>query len=253
FAPMTAISAPSASNAANPPSAEPLAHVRIPGSPRTYEVRDVLRGMGLRWDPLSHAWHGMLPGDQGSRLARDFGLKPQLVPTIEAFGSVTGPEPSSASPERPEAPRSPALASRPRNGSRTRTGARVAFPGAADDPDEVEVGDRRLSVWETTSGLPDDSREVEEQAEYRHLVDLRSRVKIARAVASKMPGLAAILRARPDRAARFYARFGITDRQFSEGVRADLLDHAIDALSDQDLHGPSAQGNGFAKGFARSW
>ncbi|MGA7847292.1 MAG: hypothetical protein WCB18_09440 [Thermoplasmata archaeon] len=33
-----------------------------------------------------------------------------------------------------------------------------------------------------------------------------------------MPGLAAILRARPDRAARFYARFGITHKLFVDGV-----------------------------------
>jgi hypothetical protein len=41
-------------------------------------------------------------------------------------------------------------------------------------------------------------------------VALRARVKIARAVVSKMPGLAAILGERPDRAARFCARFGIS-------------------------------------------
>jgi hypothetical protein len=49
-------------------------------------------------------------------------------------------------------------------------------------------------------------------------VALRARVKIARAVVSKMPGLAAILGERPDRAARFYARFGISEGQFRQGV-----------------------------------
>jgi hypothetical protein len=52
-------------------------------------------------------------------------------------------------------------------------------------------------------------------------VGLRSRVKIARAVVSKMPGLAAILRERPDRAARFYARFGITEAQLAHGVPSE--------------------------------
>ncbi len=215
------------------------AHVRIPGSKRTYEVRDVLRGLGLRWYPLSHAWHGMLPGDQSSLLARDFRLKPQIVPTIETFASGGGPERASDSPERPEGSRSPVLAARPRDGlqkdpsgsshprpsgpwTRTRAEARLALPGADDDHDEVEVGERRFSLLEVTSGLPDDSRDEDERAEYRHLVDLRSRVKIARAVVSKMPGLAAMLRERPDRATRFYARFGITEGQFREGVRSDL-------------------------------
>jgi hypothetical protein len=36
-----------------------------------------------------------------------------------------------------------------------------------------------------------------------------------------MPGLTAILRERPDRAARFYARFGITEGMFQEGVRRE--------------------------------
>lgn len=82
---------------------------------------------------------------------------------------------------------------------------------------DPESSTRAFSMCETTSGLPDDSREADERAEYRHIVDLRTRVKIARAVASKMPGLAATLRARPDRAARFYARFGITVEQFQDG------------------------------------
>jgi hypothetical protein len=94
----------------------------------------------------------------------------------------------------------------------------LAFSGADDDPDEVAVGDRRFSLLEITSGLPDDSREADERAEHRHLVDLRSRVKIARAVVSRMPGLAAILRERPDRMARFCARFGITESHFTNGV-----------------------------------
>ena len=59
-----------------------------------------------------------------------------------------------------------------------------------------------------------------ERREEHYLRDVRARVKLARAVASKMPGLAAILRERPDRAARFYARFGITEEQFSQGVPA---------------------------------
>jgi hypothetical protein len=103
---MTAMSAQRASG--NAPDATGLtatAHIRIPGSSRTYEVRDVLRGMGLRWDPLSHAWHGTLPGDQGTYLARKYGLKPQIVPTIEAFASQSTPEPPCAPPERPEPPR----------------------------------------------------------------------------------------------------------------------------------------------------
>jgi hypothetical protein len=199
---MTAMSAQRASgNADSATPAPAIAHVRIPGSARTYEVRDVLRGMGLRWDPLSHAWHGTLPGDQGSRLVRDYGLRPQIVPTIEAFSAPTPPEPAKAPPESPAGPQSPARPRVVHDGSRTRAEARLAFPEAEEEEDDP-ADSRRFSLWEITSGLPDDSREADERAEYRHLVALRSRVKIARAVVSKMPGLAAMLRGRPDRAAR---------------------------------------------------
>ena len=71
---------------------------------------------------------------------------------------------------------------------------------------------------EIPSGLPDDSRKENERREEHYLRDVRARVKLARAVVSRMPGLDAILRERPDRSARFYARFGITEGQFRLGV-----------------------------------
>jgi hypothetical protein len=218
---MTAMSAQRASgNAADATNPTANAHVRIPGSPRTYEVRDVLRGMGLRWDPLSHAWHGMLPSDQGSSLARDFGLRPQIVPTIEAFASESTPEPPRGLPGGPERPRPPIRVPRPHDGSRTRAEARLAFPGMDDDPDEVAVGDRRFSLLEITSGLPDDSREADERLAERQLRDLRGRVKAARAVASATPGLTEILTRGWQKAVQFYAQFGITEEIFRRGVPA---------------------------------
>jgi hypothetical protein len=215
---MTAMSAPRAfetADAANPFPA--IAHVRIPGSSRTYEVRDVLRGMGLRWDPISHAWHGTLPGDQGSRLVRDLGLKPLIVPTIEAFASERVSAPPVNAPQPPVGHRSPIRLRPPRDASRTRAEARLAFPRA--DEEEADPADsRRFSFWEITSGLLDDSREADERREEHYLRDVRARVKLARAVVSRMPGLAAILRERPDRAARLYERFGITEEMFRCGV-----------------------------------
>jgi hypothetical protein len=237
--PMTATSASSATGTpspATPPFAEPLAHVRIPGSARTYEVRDVLRGMGLRWDPLSHAWHGTLPGDQGSRLAREYGLKPQLVPTIEAFASEPTSRPPEAAPSPPVGPRPPVRPRTPRDGSRTRAEARLAFPEAEEEEDDP-ADSRRFSLWEITSGLPDDSREADERREEHYLRDVRSRVKLARAVVSRMPGLAAILRERPDRAARFYARFGITEEMFRCGVAFSEISTDCDPVAESlELH-----------------
>ncbi len=231
---MTAISAPhSAREGANP--FPPTAHVRVPGSARTYEVRDVLRGMGLRWDPVSHAWHGTLPVDQGSRLARELGLRPQIVPTIEAFATQAVP----AAAQRPPAgPRGPVRPRVPHDSTRTRAEARVAFPDA-DQDEEDGVDSRRFSLLEITSGLPDDSREADERAAARQLRDLRARVKAARALVATTPGLAETLARDWRRAALLYARFGITESQFRHGVPAsgDTLDAAPRSLPSNPVAG----------------
>ncbi|MGP8017397.1 MAG: hypothetical protein ACLP8V_05005 [Thermoplasmata archaeon] len=79
----------------------------------------------------------------------------------------------------------------------------------------------RLSPIDITSGLPDDSREADERAIARHLADLRGRVKAARAVVSTTPGLAETQASDWQKAARFYARFGISEGQFRRGVPPD--------------------------------
>src|SRR5580658_9878143 len=139
---MTAISAPqSAREGANP--FPPTAHVRVPGCARTYEVRDLLRGMGLRWDPVSHAWHGTLPADQGARLARELGLRPQIVPTIEAFASQAAPV---AAQRPPAGPCGPVRLRTPHDGSR--------LGGLARAGDGAAVGRRKQEMGrgETTAG-----------------------------------------------------------------------------------------------------
>ena len=77
---------------------------------------------------------------------------------------------------------------------------------------------RRFSLLEITSGLSDDSREEDEREEERRLRDLRGRVKAAREVVATTPGLAEILRGDWKRAAKFYARYGITEGILRNGV-----------------------------------
>jgi hypothetical protein len=212
---MTAISAPhSAREGANPFPPTASAHVRVPGSARTYEVRDVLRGMGLRWDPVSHSWHGTLPADLGSRLVRELGLRPQIVPTIEAFASQAAPV---AVQTPPTGPRGPVRARIPHDSTRTPAEARVAFPDAGED-EEDGVDSRRFGPLEITSGLPDDSREADERVAARQLRDLRARVKAARALVATTPGMAETLARDWRKAAWFYARFEITEGMFRHGV-----------------------------------
>jgi|HubBroStandDraft_1064217.scaffolds.fasta_scaffold1051332_1 hypothetical protein len=77
---MTAMSARSTSEHDTAEIANPSAYIRLPGSARTFEVRDVLRGLGLRWNPGTHAWHGRLPAPKREFLGREFGLRPQVPP-----------------------------------------------------------------------------------------------------------------------------------------------------------------------------
>jgi hypothetical protein len=70
------------------------------------------------------------------------------------------------------------------------------------------------------SGLPDDSREAEERAAAGTLRELGGRVKVARAVVAAKPKLAEALARDWRKAARFYARFGITSPQLRLGAAA---------------------------------
>jgi hypothetical protein len=109
----------------------------------------------------------------------------------------------------------------PTSRSRTRFESRVAFGGPDEDADEVATPTRQFNLFEITSGLPDDSREADDRAAERRLRDLRGRVKAARAAISSTQGAAEILRRDWVKAARFYAKFGITETMVQHGVPSD--------------------------------
>jgi hypothetical protein len=122
----------------------------------------------------------------------------------------------------------------------------AASPDLDDDAEEIATPTRRFSVWEITSGFPDDSREADERLAERSLRDLRGRVKAARATISAIPGAEAVLRHDWVRAAHFYARFGITEEQFRQGVpllegfsEGDLLHDRMEAPIDSRVESPS--------------
>jgi DNA-binding FrmR family transcriptional regulator len=79
-------------------------------------------------------------------------------------------------------------------------------------------------LLEISSGLPDDSCEAEEKPAERRLRDLRGRVKAARTAVSSTPGAAEVLRQDGVKAARFYARFEITEEQLRHGVSVSVYD-----------------------------
>ena len=110
--------------------------------------------------------------------------------------------------------------------SRTRFESRVAFGGPGEDAEDEQIATltRQFILLEITSGLPDDSREADEKQEWRRLRDLRGRVKAARAVESTTPGMAETLTGDWRKAARFYAKFSITETLFRHGVRGAPVD-----------------------------
>jgi hypothetical protein len=194
-----------------------LRTVQVPASPATYANRAALRAMGLRWDPEGHQWHGTTTADRVRELRERLGLEVRVFGTLE--------QPRGPKPPRPTAPvalRSPAMGAdpvrRPRDGSRTHLESRIAFPGSDEEANEIATPTRRFRLFEITSGLPDDSREVVERASERRLRELRARVKAARATVATTPGLAETLARDWRKAARFYARFGIAEAMFRHGV-----------------------------------
>ena len=226
---MTAMSALRATPEPVPPTSPsalaPASGVQvvIPGTDRTYENREVLRGMGLRWDPPTHAWHGTLSVRERELLRERFHVAVRPVVPLEAF-----PAPTPAVPDLPTRPHGPSLgvgtppACRPptRDYSRTRAESRIAIRDTADelaDPWEAIQGGR-FSLLDITSGLPDDSRDSDERAGARHLADLRGRVKAARAVVSQNPEMAKAIQRDWRKASWFYASWGITEEQFRKGV-----------------------------------
>lgn len=217
---MTATSAQSANETPSPAHPLALRTVLLAGSERTYANRDYLRGLGLRWDPEHHRWHGTTTAEQVCILRERLGLE------VRCFGSLDpppGPEPA-----RPTEPPRPAKSVRARapitpvhDFSRTHVEARVVYRERDEDADEFVPPTRTFRVLDITSDLPDDSKEAEERGAERQLRDLRGRVKRAREVITGTPGLFDLLAASPEKTVLFCARYGITERMLVHRVEAE--------------------------------
>jgi hypothetical protein len=99
-----------------------------------------------------------------------------------------------------------------RDASRTRSEARLAFRtplvGGEDGLD-----DRRYSVLDVTSGLPDDSRDSDERVRAQRLREQRGRVAAAKAVIQAHPGLADVLARDQTKLVRFCAVHHVTPQE----------------------------------------
>ena len=110
--------------------------------------------------------------------------------------------------------------------SRSQVEVRAAFPEPGEEPEEIATATRESSWRDVTSGLQDDSREEDERQEERRTRDLRERVKVARAVVSRTVGLVETLASDWKKAAKFYARFGVSEAMVRHGV-ADGQLHGV--------------------------
>jgi hypothetical protein len=231
FVSMTAMSAQRASE--TPSTANSLRDlvaslrtVVVPGSPATYANRAALRAIGLRWDPAGHCWHGTTTMDRVRELRERLGLELRCFGELDVAPIIRA-APKPALPTRPaQGPGPITMPTRepvycPHDGSWTRLEGRVALP-LLEEPEGIPTPTRWFTVREITSGLPDDSRREDERQEERRLRDLRGRVKRARAVVATTPGLAETLAGDWRKAARFYARNGITEEMLRRGVPLGL-------------------------------
>jgi hypothetical protein len=96
----------------------------------------------------------------------------------------------------------------------------MVYRGADDEEGGEALIDSRFTVWDTTSDLPDDSREADERAAERRVRDLRGRVKAARAALAATPGAAEAMGEAWRKQAGFRARHEISQAQFRRGVTA---------------------------------
>jgi len=224
--------------------------VLLPGSPATYANRAFLKELGLRWDPEGHRWHGTTSAENVRALREQLGLEVRCFGDlfIQASGEPLRPAtvvPTLGERAIPSPTPTVILARRDslrrlHDSSRTRFESHLAFGGAdEEEAEEIVTPTRQFSIRDTTSGLPDDSREEDERTEDRRLRDLRARVKAARALVSRTPGLEDTIASDWKKAARFYAHFGITETMFLAGVPSEVGRSFLafePSSTDNDLH-----------------
>lgn len=108
----------------------------------------------------------------------------------------------------------------PRDARRTRSEARLAYRTPLVGGEDG-VDDRRFSVLEVTSGLPDDSRDQDQRARARVERQRQGRVKAARAALEAHPEARDVVLHDQTRLRMFCARFGVTPQDLCPHAETD--------------------------------
>ncbi len=210
--------------AAGPKSNQRMLHEGHPGLVLAFHD-DLPHSLGTR-DTLIRATQARIPFRVVSH-ARPEGTGSKALASMDAYagrrvevGTTSGPlagipaaEPPTQDPPRGTTrfcERRPGFSWR-RDGSRTSLAARLCKPlEGFGGGDEDGVDDRRFSVLDVTSGLPDDSRDEDQHV--RALVERQrqGRVRAAQAALQAHPGAQELVYCDQTRLRMFCARFGVT-------------------------------------------
>ena len=184
--------------------------VLVKGNERTYELRGRLSAAGLHWVKGAKAWSGDVPDYFIPQMQAE-GL--QVLPLVpeghpldrfrEAFVEKAPELPSAKVPVR-----------------KSRARARKEVPVKVSSQERA-AGFLQEHGWDArdiTANLADEDRADDERKVERHLRDLRSRVKAARAKIAADPSIRQTLATCPEKARAFYAIHGVTEAQVKRGV-----------------------------------
>ena len=178
----------------------------IRGCERTFELRERLRAVGMKWLPFAHAWQGVIAVEVLAQMEAE-GLRPvAIVPEGHPLDRFAERESSAPSPKTP--------ARKPRSRSRKEAPVGVSAEARA----EAFLPEHGWTLQDITANMADDDRAEDERRVERHLRDLRARVKAVRALISADPTIQETLATRREKARAFYAIHGVTAAQVRHGV-----------------------------------
>ncbi len=187
-----------------------LVPVLVRGCERTFELRERLRAVGMKWMPHAHAWSGVLAVEVLPQMEAE-GLRPlAVVPEGHPLDRFR----ESFVDKAPELPSPKAPVRKPR--ARARKEAPVKLSSQ-----ERAAGFLQEHGWDArdiTANLADEDRADDERRVGQHLRDLRVRVKAVRAKIAADPTIRQTLATCPEKARAFYAIHGVTEAQVKRGV-----------------------------------
>lgn len=188
----------------------PEVWVLVRANQRTYELRERLRAVGMRWLAYARVWSGTVPESIVPQMQAE-GL--QVLPLVPE-GHPLDRFRESLVEKAPEVPSSRA----PVRKSRARARKEAPVKASAQERASSFLPEHGWCLQDITANLADDDRAEDERRVERHLRDQRSRVKAVRAKIAADPAIQQTLATNMEKARAFYAIHGVTQAQVESGV-----------------------------------